>query len=247
VTLGRDEYLELLRHDASAMAIAAAKNLDANVPSCPGWTIADLLAHTSSVHRGKAAAVANSLIEKDDFAKAQTIDIPPREELVGWFQDGVEELISVLATSNPSSPVWNWSATEAHTAAFWPRRMAHETAIHRWDAEAAVGTPEPIESELATDGVDEFLFVFVPTETSSFEAIGKTLHLHRTDGAGEWFIRVESSGVRVIREHAKGDVALRGTASNIDLLLWRRIASIGVETFGDRDLLARFLRWVDLS
>ena len=73
---------------------------------------------------------------------------------------------------------------------------------------------------------------------------GETIHLHCTDGDGEWLVRLGADGVAVTNEHAKGDVAARGTASDLMLLVWGRIPPERVDVFGDAALLTR---WQELT
>ncbi len=126
--------------------------------------------------------------------------------------------------------------------------MAQETAVHRWDAQAALGDPEPIEPELACDGIDEVLDVIVPSRLrgpeDAREGHGETYHFHRTDGPGEWLVRFDAQGATVTREHAKGDVAVRGAASDLLLFLWGRLPGERLEVLGDASLLGRLFELV---
>jgi uncharacterized protein (TIGR03083 family) len=131
------------------------------------------------------------------------------------------------------------------TVGFWQRRQAHETAMHRIDAEAAAGDVHPIDAELAADGIDEWLELVAHTPwRQPPTGDGETLHFHCTDVTGEWLLRLQPDGLEVEREHAKGDVAARGAAS--DLLCW--LQGRGpidlLEVFGDEMLLAR---WRDVT
>ena len=237
------DYVRHLRTDGQALAAAARRNLEAAVPSCPGWTVGDLVFHTGAVHREKTLIVERGLENQPEWESPENLN---DEHLVEWFEEGLEELAQVLEASDPNQPAWNWTSHAPQIAAFWPRRMAHETSIHRWDAEAAVGAPNPIDSDVAADGVDEFLFVHMPEE-ENHPPLDATVHLHRTDGPGEWFVRLEASDVNVTKEHKKGDVAVRAPASDLVLLLWRRIGPGDVEVLGDYGVAEKFLRWVDLT
>ena len=131
-----------------------------------------------------------------------------------------------------------WSCTGDQTAGFWSRRQANEVAVHRWDAELAAGDPTPIDNELAADGVDERLDML-----RLFDAItgtGETIHLHCTDIDGEWVVTLSDEGPRTERVHAKSDVAVRGTASDLDLFVCGRVDATAFEVFGDAQLLERF-------
>jgi len=113
----------------------------------------------------------------------------------------------------------------------------------RWDAQAASGEPDPIDVDLARDGIDEVLEVFVPNRMQ-FDALdggGETIHLHATDADdGEWMLTLGSDAVAWERGHAKGDVAARGAMSDLLLLLWSRIPPARLDTFGDTELLNRW-------
>jgi hypothetical protein len=129
-------------------------------------------------------------------------------------------------------------------AIFWPRRMAIETALHRWDAQAARGDAAPVSAPLALDAIDELFDVILPWRgTVDVAPEGTTVHLHATDvdgGAGEWLVTFVSAGIAVEHAHAKGDLAVRGTASDLLLLLWNRIGPERCEVFGDVGLVERW-------
>jgi uncharacterized protein (TIGR03083 family) len=248
MTLESSYYLERIAEDSAALAEAARKDLEAPVPSCPDWKMGDLVHHTGWVHRHKTWIVRDLRTDNSGWSHDRE---PSEDELIEWFEAGAQELLSVLGAADPSARAWNWSH-EPDVVAFWPRRMAHETSVHRWDAQAAIGAPAPIDSDLAADGVDEFLYVFVPAspgeahEQSGAQPEG-SVHLHRTDGDGEWFISAGDGAIAVTKEHAKGDVAVRGSASDLVLMLWRRIPPDGLESFGARSVLDGFLAWTDLT
>jgi uncharacterized protein (TIGR03083 family) len=166
--------------------------------------------------------------------------------IVDWLDEAHARLAEALTAADPAEHVRTWFPPD-QTAGFVQRRMAQETAVHRWDAQAAVGTPEPIESELARDGIDEMLDVHLPIRPQwvpGRQGAGERYHLHRTDGEGEWLVDFQPDGVRVSREHARGDVAIRGTASDLLLWLWGRIAAGRLEVHGDQSLIARWFELV---
>jgi hypothetical protein len=126
--------------------------------------------------------------------------------------------------------------------------MALETAIHRWDAQLAHGEPAPVEAALAAEGIEETFEVMVFARRVWAEhprqGAGETYHFHRTDGPGEWLVRFPPEGPVIGREHAKGDIALRGSASDLFLFLWQRIPAERLEIFGDRRLVERYFELV---
>ena len=118
--------------------------------------------------------------------------------------------------------------------------------MHRWDAQNAVGDPSDIANDLAVDGIDELLFVWLPTAAPLQEPPGTSIHIHTTDSDGEWLAVLDEEPV-VTREHAKGDAALRGPASDVLLYLWDRIEPPSLEIHGDRAALDRFRSVFDLE
>ena len=240
----RDAQLGALWRDGLALADAAEQaGLDAAVPCCPGWTVADLLWHTGEVHLFWRTCVAEGWEEPSAYVEP---DRPLGDMLVPWYRDGVQRTVEVLTTTDADAPLWTWTPT-GRTAAWVVRRMAQETAVHRWDAEAAAGEPSSIDAELAVDGVDEFFEFFTGSAVEGAAAVGGTVHLHATDADGEWLV---DAGMQVRREHAKGDAAVRGTASDLLLLLWRRVGLDDdgrFEVFGDADVARRLVARSDLN
>jgi uncharacterized protein (TIGR03083 family) len=234
-------YLEQLTRNSERLAEAAgAAGITAPVPTCPGWTVADLLDHLVRgddwakriVERGRQGITERTLPE----APAGQ---PEGEALVPFFLEGARALGRTLAEVDPTTPVWTFSASD-RTAAFWQRRRSQETAVHRFDAETAAGTPTPVDAALAVDGIDEFLTVFLPRLADNFGEVGDaTVHVHCTDTEGEWLLTRRDGELTVTSEHAKGDVAARGTASDLLLFLWGRIPADSLEVFGDEALLGR--------
>lgn len=154
-TLHPDRYLAVIEHEGLRLGNVAAGYLDSPVPSCPGWRVAELVAHVGVVHRHKDHIVRDLLTENPGTAGLE----PPRDnaDLLSWYQEGLDLLTDTLRTANPDAPAWSWHAAD-QTVGFWFRRMAHETTVHRVDAEQAAGAePAPIDADLAVDGLDEVL------------------------------------------------------------------------------------------
>ncbi len=236
-----DARVDAIRRDGGALADAArAAGVDAQVPSCPLWTVADLLAHLGRIHRWVAAIIRDRAT--DSGTHWSQSEPPPPGERIDWFAGGVPMLADALADAGPAAEMWTW--TSDNTAGFWARRQAVETAVHRYDAQLAAGATTPLDAALAVDGIDE-LFDLLPfwPRAENVRGDGETLHLHCTDTDGEWLVRLTPGGVEVTREHAKGDVAARGTASNLLLFVYGRVAPDtpdALEVFGDASLLTRW-------
>ena len=237
-------YLRAIVDESTVLVDAAVvAGLDARVPSCPEWDVAALLGHIGGVQRWAAdmsqRAPDAERVPRDERA------VPGTGELVDWFRAGTGILVDAL--DRPADePAWSWIPPA--TVGFWQRRQAHEAAMHRVDAQLAArssarssaGAPTPIPVELATDGIDEFLSMIQAFGPPGLAGSGETLHFHCTDIAGEWLVYLGPDGVALEREHAKGDVAVRGAASALLCWLQGRGSLEPLEVFGDGALLDRW-------
>jgi uncharacterized protein (TIGR03083 family) len=225
------EYLPVIIEQARVLADAAREmEPDTKVPSCPEWDVAKLVRHTGTAHRWSRGVVQT---REPLSPKAIDLAIPEdAQELPDWLEQSAALLVETLAATDPDGACWTW--TNARDVRFWSRRMAHETAVHRWDGQGARGSPEPFAGALAVDGIDEHLenLPFIVGAERTVGA-GETMHLHCTDRDGEWLLRLGAAGLEVGREHAKGDVALKGSASELFLVVLGRAPATAAEVFGD--------------
>lgn len=157
---GPCDYLQSIEADARALAsIAGESDLELAVPGCPDWTLKDLLAHVAGANRWVSKCVSEGLV-------AQERVLPPgpagREELVRWFNDSADELLSVLAATPRDELVWT-PLRGAFASVWWRRKAALEAAIHLKDAERALrANAVDIDPWLALDGIDEYAEEFLP-------------------------------------------------------------------------------------
>jgi uncharacterized protein (TIGR03083 family) len=235
------DYLDAITRESTALADAAERaRPDARVPSCPEWTVRDLVAHVGEVQQWARITVEQRASER--LSRRSLPEAPSGAELVPWFRAQASALVELLGATEPSTRVWSW--TDDQTAHFWYRRQANEVAVHRWDAELVVGDPRPIEVRLAADGVDECLELLRFRTRDQVVGSGETVHLHCTDTppdvGGEWLVTLGADGPVVERRHEKADVAARGGASDLDLFVWGRVPRDAFEVFGDVELLDRF-------
>jgi uncharacterized protein (TIGR03083 family) len=226
-------YVDAIVREGQAVLAAGKAGLDAPVPTCKGWVVADVLGHLGRVHRSVSEILERRAREIPDVAIPKS---PAGDAVLGFFEEGLERLVAALSAVEPDAIVYTWSGPSE--AIFYHRRMAHEVAVHRYDAEAAHGTPSPFEPELAADAIDELYSVVLPFAIRRWNRPlpAGSMHLHRTDGAGEWLVRIDDRQLTVAREHAKGDVAVRGSASDLLAFAWNRGRSDSLEVFGPTEL-----------
>jgi uncharacterized protein (TIGR03083 family) len=247
--MDRARYLSFLRHDAEALLSAASGHLERPVPSCPGWSVERLVGHVGRVYRWTAAWVASGATPWDSPSASrgeapQVERAPDGEAVLPWTEAAVDLLVTTLEAVDPSSTVATWAGEQP--AIFWPRRMAIETALHRWDVQNATGDAAPVDPELASYAIDEFFGIILPQRAAegieALDAADRSLHLHATDIPGEWLVtlRPRPRDMEVEHVHAKGDVAARGAASDLLLFLWNRGGVDRLEVFGERELLERW-------
>lgn len=231
-----DPLLDALAADARRLRDVVAGDPDAEVPTCPGWSATRLLNHLAQVHAWVEAIVSGDPTDVDAAERPRA----PRQldELVPWFDEGLDRLLAALR-ADPAAERWTWvhgTRGSGGTVGWWRRRMAVETAVHRIDAELATGAePGAIDPAVAVAGIEEALTdLLVPAGLGDLRG---SLHLHRTDGDGEWLVTVGDGPPVVSHSHAKGDAAVRGPAGDLLGWLWRRFSTDRLEVFGDRALI----------
>ena len=168
-------------------------------------------------------------------------DDPGSTEVLEWAAEQSRQLADALKGADPDSDCWTFGLPRSRL--FWFRRQALETAVHAWDVQHATGRPDPIDPDLATDGIDQFLAVMLPRDIQRHPDswTGQSLHLHRTDGDGEWTIRLgPGASLSADRTHGEGDVTLRGPASSLYLWCLNRLPSTDLDLVGDGAIADRW-------
>ena len=249
-TPGDDRFFTELRACTAELARIVDGDLERPVATCPGWTFRQLAIHVGRGHRWAAQIVATRA----------TAPIPTREVVNGklpedparhaqWLNEGADQLIEAV-TAAGSDLVWTLAGIGP--ASFWARRRAHEAAVHLADAQLAAGLDVDLAPEFAADGVDEWLARIAAgtggTADPDLRGDGQSLHFHATDpglsGTGEWLVTRTPSGVTVARGHGKADVAVRGPAASLLLILTRRLppSDPAIEILGEQELLTHWLQ-----
>ncbi|AJF69548.1 maleylpyruvate isomerase family mycothiol-dependent enzyme [Streptomyces vietnamensis] len=232
------EYIDALEAAGRGLADAAAEaGTDAEVPTCPGWQVRDLLRHTTMVHRWATTFVAEARTTPIRDLGETTLD---GEELLAFFREGHADLVATLRAAPESLDCWAFLPAPSPLA-FWARRQAHETTVHRVDAESALtGTPEPVAPAFAADGVDELLAGFHARDRSRVRTPEpRTLRVRTTDTGDVWTVHLSATEPpRTERDSENGvaDTELSGPADQLYLTLWNRLPVDAVTVTGDEEL-----------
>jgi uncharacterized protein (TIGR03083 family) len=242
----------LVAAGARMSAAASAAGLKARVPSCPEWEVRDLLRHTSGVHRWAtrhvAEAIAEYLPESADL-EAFHGGWPADDELIAWFDEGLEALVGALEQAPEDLECWSFLAAPSPRW-FWARRQAHETTMHARDAELALGAPTPIDAVLCADGLDELLCGFVPRmrRRLSGERVER-LVVSCVDTGHAFTLTIGEAGTATERgaTAVEGATSLSGSAEDLYLWGWSRQGRGHLAITGDPAVVEHFEQAVHVN
>ena len=252
------QHIDALRDQGRELADAAERaGLEAAVPPCPSWQVKDLLRHTGYIHRWAAQHITecpDSVIDgppEADILRAGA----PDPELLDWFRAGHAALVETLATADPALKCATFMPAPSPLA-FWARRQAHETAIHRADAASASGVTPGYPADFAADGIDELIMGFGLRRKYQPPATAEgRLQVKAADTGDAWSVGSHGGRMRPQRDEAADDprpagCTVTGPASGVYLFLWNRAdaAQVGVTVAGDPGLLTSWqasvrVRW----
>ncbi|MEU9734018.1 maleylpyruvate isomerase family mycothiol-dependent enzyme [Streptomyces sp. NPDC048002] len=254
-SLAHDRYCaEILDQVRQLRAVVTSgADLAATVPTCPDWTLEQLVRHTGGALRWAALMVRTRAAEEIPEERVPSVAGPDGEgdaaALDAWLAESGELLAGALREAGPDAAVWGWAGV--CDAGFWARRMTHELAVHRADATLAAGLPYEVAPEVAADAIDEWLEIVAWAQrTGDPEAVELnrrtgSIHLHATGASeeAEWLIELGGDGVVWRRGHEKATVALRGPLTEVLLAFYRRrpLDGGGLEVLGERELLEYWL------
>lgn len=247
-------HIDILAEQGRLLAqAAAAAGPGAPVPTCPGWVVRDLVRHQGGVHRWATGIVAGQRTEPWAADLDEVVGAWPSDtDLTDWFTAGCASLVQALSQADPGLDCWAFLAAPSPLA-MWARRQAHETSVHRADAEIAAGQPvTPAQAPFAADGIDELLACFITRPGSTLRSDPlKRLGARCADTPGEWLVSIGPDSVTTTSGEgvsAAADCVLTGAADDLYLGLWHRKPAAAVSASGDAAVLALFddkvkVRW----
>ncbi|GAA2208952.1 maleylpyruvate isomerase family mycothiol-dependent enzyme [Nonomuraea monospora] len=225
------------------------------VPTCPKWTLADLVDHVGGTQRMVAMLVGEQMSEPSEAYAGYVPGPADSGQWRAWLSDGAAMAAQAFASVADDTPVWDPSGGAAGVP-FWSRRLFGEACVHRADAAVALGMPYELAPEPAVAALEDWLATLtsrgywenVPGFADAMRGDGQSLHFHATDAPGEWVARREQDRVALERTHASADVAVRGPAVDLLLVISRRRsldAAPALEPQGDRALLDHWIEHMD--
>lgn len=250
------EHITILGQEAKLLAEAAELGgLDAEIPTCPGWDMRELLRHLGMIHLWAAGHVAelhegswgDDLADFTEFWPELGVFWPDDERLTAWYLETNANLVNTLKSAPSDVEAWTFLPAPSPLA-MWARRQAHETAVHRFDAEMGAGIASTFDPAFASDGIDELLTGFAPRK-SGFPVDGEeTMVVHATDTDDRWHVTLAPTGITTSRAGGPADVTVAGEAADLYLMLWNRGKQSGVTVTGNREVLAKWhndmrVRW----
>ena len=208
----------------------------------------DLVRHVGGVHRWAAGYVGN---QRTEMWQVDLDDIvgtwPADPDLIDWFREGYTKLVHTLASAPLDLDCFTF-LTATSPLAMWARRQAHETAMHRVDAESPGSSITEFHPAFAADGVDELLSCFMTRPHPRTPKISRpsSVHVHATDTGDNWYLKISREAVLTSRHGGPADCTITAAAGDLYLLLWNRRSDAGISVEGDRDLLALWQKDVQI-
>lgn len=233
------DTIAIIRRESARLADVARTEPTAPIPHYAGWAMTDLISHTGSVHRRTIDIVRN--LHTDNPGRTNAPAMGP-EELIDWFEAGANEMVDLLESADPSTPVWGFGPSP--NVGFWRSRMALETSVHRLDAEEAIGEGQDLEAELAAAGIDEFGIMWLSGLPVPESASGPYVALEATDSGTRWVISAEDI-FTLSRSDEPAQVTLRDIASDLYLFLIGRIPHHRLSASGDPAALEAWVTSLD--
>jgi uncharacterized protein (TIGR03083 family) len=242
------DHLDLIASEGARILDAFRSNPDGRVPWSDRWTVRSVARHVAGSHHAVALILSDRPTADFERAAAMPRVEASEPEFPEWFADKTQQLLTQCRTVPPTAVCWTPHPLLAATGAYWTRRIAYDTLVHRWDAEAGAGIAGPaMEPDVAADAVDELLDVGLRvTRAAADSPAGPAIRLACTDAHQAWHLDLAEVGRLTIHaEPIDVAVTLRGTAEALLLWLWGRIDIAGgeLDIDGDRSVVTR---WTEL-
>ena len=233
MTLSYTVYVDEIEEEAERLVDLAAAGLQTSVRTCPGWTVEDLVLHVAGIYRRNAAQI----VAPDPLVRVE-VTPPHGLQPIAYLEASQMALVDALRERQPEDPCWNFT-NDNETLAFVARRIAHESAIHRVDAELTRGLAHAIDPELAADGLDERIDLLLRRAVTPVAAhpLGGSICIVCSDMPTSWVIDAARGAVKIRAGRGPANAAVVGTASDIFCFSWNRPTIRPLQVTGDRSII----------
>ncbi len=238
------DYLSIISDETARIVNDYERDRSAVVPWSDRWSVGTVARHVAGTHHVVAEVIRGR--PDADFGLFAELQKPTKDspEFVEWFRSGTASLLEQLSNVPSDDECWAWFEP-GRRVGWWARRMAFEAVVHRWDTDAAQGRDFSVAPQIAADGVDEYLDVFVAASRAANDAPpGPTIGFECSDRSDRWWLDLSGPGERIVsREPQAASVQIRGPADELLLFVWGRVPisdAAGAEVSGDVEVLGRW-------
>jgi uncharacterized protein (TIGR03083 family) len=250
----------LRAHTERLVECVMAADAHAAVPTCPGWTVSDLVAHVGETQHWVADIIERRIVDPAQLPMEMAVVPTEPDDWPAWLSAGAARATEACSDEALEAPVFNAAADDRTGGQFWLSSLLNEAVIHGADAASAAGVDYEVDADVASDLITNHLRMLTsptwaaqrPESAQALRGAGETLHWHATDAPaltdGDWFIERGSDGATWRPRPGEADVSVSGPAESLLLILTRR-RQLADETDrvtveGDVDLVRH---WVEHS
>ena len=262
IELTMERYGQALVDQTAQFAETARRAaVDAPVPTCPEWTLSQLVEHVGQTQHWVASIVEKRVPDPSQLPTSFAALPADRDAWASWLAEGAARLVAACVDAGADAPVWNPAGDARSGTRFWLRRILCETIIHRADATATAGVAYQLDAELAADAITDHLAMMTspgwaaqrPESATALRGAGETLLWRATDEPSsgdsyEWFVERHPDGAGwQHRSDTAADVTVHGPARSLLLVLTRRLPLANghanhVDIDGDVDLARHWIQ-----
>lgn len=239
---------------------ARAAGADAPVPTCPDWTVTNLVEHVGQTHHWVSEIVERRITDPSELPTEMAVLPADSQAWSAWLSEAATRAAAACSDAALDAPVFNPAGDDRTGTRFWLRSLLNEAVVHGADAAAAADHHYDLDADIAAELVTNHLAMLTspgwaaqrPQSAAAMRGAGETLHWHATDEpslgeAGEWFVERHPEGASWQHRHGTADVTVHGPARSLLLVLTRRLPltdgpANDVGTDGDIDLARHWLQ-----
>jgi uncharacterized protein (TIGR03083 family) len=228
--------------------VAGRVGPDVEITGCPGWTMADLVAHVApTLHGWYAYNLTRSVDEHDSAAAFASAPPTPtgHDDRIHYLREGGAAFLARASEVDLDAPTWGFGS--AAPARLWLLRAATEMAVHCWDAELAANDVQRVTPDRAATAVEETMRYMYPALVHLGAVAPERFRTHVVpmDPIG---VRIADAGTSIRLANDDGEIVVTlttalpatvvtGAGHDVMLYQWGRIPIDQVNVSGDRELV----------